>query len=302
MRGAPPSRVDVNLTRKSAVLLPSARAGVDRAADRGDRAAADRQPARRRGVEPRRRGRRGRSPCSRRSGRRTSRPGRATGTSSEMPPPAPAQILPLAFVTFQVARKSYALWPPRREVVVDVDRVAPGRQALDREAERDDAALGVPRVVAVEVAVLPGVVLARPLVEVDPGGRGPDARHAPHEQEQDDGDGEDPDADGDPLAAHAANAVSVQIPERIACASEWHSHRSSHPGDLRESRERAVSGPTGSRCRLVHQSGAARPNRPAGHRAGPSSRSSRCPAAPDRAAGQVLPAATPRSAGTISRP
>jgi hypothetical protein len=112
--------------------------------------------------------------------------------------------------------------------------VAPDREALRGEAERDDAALGVPGVVAVEVAVLPGVVLARPLVEVDPSGRGPDARHAPHEEEQDNGDGEDPDADGDPLAAYAASPVSVQIPERIACASERHSHRSSHPGDLGE--------------------------------------------------------------------
>jgi hypothetical protein len=33
------------------------------------------------------------------------------GHFDEMPPPAPAQILPLAFVTSQVARKSYALWP-----------------------------------------------------------------------------------------------------------------------------------------------------------------------------------------------
>jgi hypothetical protein len=60
----------------------------------------------------------------------------------------------------------------------------------------------------------------------------------PHEQDDGDGDGEDPDADGDPLAAYAASAVSVQIPERIACASERHSHRSSHPGDLK----RVVSG------------------------------------------------------------
>ena len=34
------------------------------------------------------------------------------GHIDEIAPPAPAQILPAAFVTFQVARKSYALWPP----------------------------------------------------------------------------------------------------------------------------------------------------------------------------------------------
>lgn len=34
------------------------------------------------------------------------------GHIEEIAPPEAAQILPAAFVTFQVARKSYALWPP----------------------------------------------------------------------------------------------------------------------------------------------------------------------------------------------
>ena len=34
------------------------------------------------------------------------------GHIEEIAPPLRAQILPLALVTFHVARKSYALWPP----------------------------------------------------------------------------------------------------------------------------------------------------------------------------------------------
>ena len=65
-----------------------------------------------------------------------------------------------------------------REVVVDVDRVVAGLEALEGDAERHDAAFRVPGVVAVQVAVLPGLVRARPLVEVDadPGADGRDRR------------------------------------------------------------------------------------------------------------------------------
>src|SRR4029078_5231385 len=61
------------------------------------------------------------------------------------------------------------------EVVVDVDRVVAGLEALHREPERDDAPFPVTAVVPVEVAVLPGAIGAPPLIEVDRGS-GPDER------------------------------------------------------------------------------------------------------------------------------
>ena len=71
-----------------------------------------------------------------------------------------------------------------REVVVDVDRVVAGLEALEGDAERHDAAFGVAGVVAVEVAVLPGLVRAGPLVEVDPD-RGADGRDRRGERRRD---------------------------------------------------------------------------------------------------------------------
>jgi hypothetical protein len=54
-----------------------------------------------------------------------------------------------------------------REVIADRHRVVARGQLLEREPKRDDAALRVACVVAVEVAVLPASRERRPLVEID---------------------------------------------------------------------------------------------------------------------------------------
>ena len=61
-----------------------------------------------------------------------------------------------------------------REVVLDGDEVLAGGQALDRESKRDRPPLGVRRVVAVQIAVLPALsrgwsLAVGPLVKVRPG-------------------------------------------------------------------------------------------------------------------------------------
>src|SRR5207245_11401097 len=56
----------------------------------------------------------------------------------------------------------------RQEVVVEMDRVLPGGEALDRQAEGDHVALAVGGVVPIEVTVLPSLArLVGELVEVD---------------------------------------------------------------------------------------------------------------------------------------
>ena len=174
-RGARPTRADrrsgrMEVDGESAVLLPAGRAGVDRAADRGDRAAPDRQPPRHARVRLGPGGRLKPSATKWSDGKAAELRGRhrrAHRRDRRRPWRAYRWRHPAVPVRQEVVR----LVAAGGEVVVDPDRVVAGGQPLDGEPERDDAALRVLGVVAVEVAVLPGHVLGGPLVEIDAGAR-----------------------------------------------------------------------------------------------------------------------------------
>ena len=105
-----------------------------------------------------------------------------------------------------------------REVVVDVDRVGALRQPFEGDSERDDAALRVAGVVAVEIPVLPGHIERCPLVEVH-GFRGDRRAGATGEDRNgDDGRQRQDAASGPPLDPSIPDSMSCHdtLPDGLA--------------------------------------------------------------------------------------